>query len=52
MDDYVATEVFYQKNEDGSLTVDLMEHEQFLAVRERDGKRDKQGRFCFFRLQS
>lgn len=32
-----ATEIFYMKNEDGSLTADDMSHEQFLAIRDEKG---------------
>lgn len=46
-EDCVATEVFYQKNEDGSLTVDPMEHEQFLAVRLRYENGNSRGFFIF-----
>lgn len=46
-DDYVPTEAFYQLNEDGSLTVDPMEHEQFLTVRVRDEEGKSRGIFIF-----
>lgn len=41
--DAPSTEVFYSKNPDGSLTPDPMEHEQFLAIRDRDAQGASQG---------
>ncbi len=41
------TEVFYIKNEDGSMTADPMDHEQFLAIRERDEYGNSKGVFVF-----
>jgi 7,8-dihydropterin-6-yl-methyl-4-(beta-D-ribofuranosyl)aminobenzene 5'-phosphate synthase len=46
-DGVLPTETFYIKNEDGSLTVDAMEHEQFLAIRVRDGSGKGRGIFIF-----
>lgn len=46
-DEDLPTESFYIKNADGSLTVDPMEHEQFLAVRVRDGEGKSRGVFLF-----
>jgi 7,8-dihydropterin-6-yl-methyl-4-(beta-D-ribofuranosyl)aminobenzene 5'-phosphate synthase len=45
--DFTPTERFFRKNEDGSLTADPMEHEQFLAVRVRDHNGQSQGYFVF-----
>jgi len=47
MEDCTPTEVFYRKNEDGSLTTDLMEHEQFLAIRVPDENGKSRGFFLF-----
>ena len=47
IESYVSTESFYIKNTDGSLTADPMEHEQFLAVRVRDGWGKSKGVFIF-----
>ena len=49
---YGSTETFYIKDGDGSLKPDPMTHEQFLAIRERDGDGRSKGVFVFFRLQS
>lgn len=46
-EDCVPTEAFYIKNEDGSLTVDPMEHEQFLAIRVPDENGKSRGIFLF-----
>lgn len=46
-DGFFPTEPFYIKNADGSLTVDPMEHEQFLAVRVRSGEGKSKGVFLF-----
>mgnify|MGYP000927256557 CR=1 FL=1 len=46
-DDCAPTESFYSRNADGSLTADPMEHEQFLAVRVRDGAGKSKGIFLF-----
>lgn len=46
-DGVIPTESFYIKNADGSLTVDPMEHEQFLAVRLWDEKEKSKGVFLF-----
>jgi len=47
MKDCIPTEAFYLKNEDGSLTADPMEHEQFLAIRVPDEKGKSRGFFLF-----
>lgn len=44
---YTTTEAFYIKHEDGSFTVDPMEHEQFMAVRLRDQNGNSRGIFIF-----
>ncbi|MDD3170128.1 MAG: MBL fold metallo-hydrolase [Eubacteriales bacterium] len=46
-DDYVPTETFFLKNEDGSLSADCMEHEQFLSIRLRDKNGKSRGIFVF-----
>jgi 7,8-dihydropterin-6-yl-methyl-4-(beta-D-ribofuranosyl)aminobenzene 5'-phosphate synthase len=46
-DGFLPTEPFYIKNSDGSMTVDPMDHEQFLAVRLRDGEGKSRGVFLF-----
>lgn len=46
-DDTEMTDIFYLKHEDGSMTVDSMDHEQFLAVRERDENGISRGIFVF-----
>ena len=46
-DGVFMTESFYIKSPDGSLTVDPMEHEQFLAVRLRGGEGKSNGVFLF-----
>lgn len=43
----VSTETFYIKNPDGSLTPDPMDHEQFLAIRDRDLQGNSQGIVLF-----
>lgn len=45
--DFQPAEVFYRKDEEGNLTVDAMEHEQFLAVRVRDAEGVSKGIFIF-----
>ena len=47
IEDSIPTETFYLKNEDGSLTIDSMEHEQFLAIRVPDRKGNSRGFFLF-----
>lgn len=47
LDDFQPTETFYIKSEDGSLLPDPMEHEQFLAVRQRDDGGRSKGIFLF-----
>ncbi len=47
IDGYSPTETFYIKNQDGSLTPDIMEHEQFLAIRVRDDYGQSKGIFIF-----
>lgn len=47
IEDCIPTETFYLKNEDGSLTIDPMEHEQFLAIRVPDRKGNSRGFFLF-----
>jgi 7,8-dihydropterin-6-yl-methyl-4-(beta-D-ribofuranosyl)aminobenzene 5'-phosphate synthase len=47
IEDYIPTEAFYLKNEDGSLSVDPMEHEQFLAIRALDEDGKSRGFFVF-----
>lgn len=44
---YIPTEAFYIKQEDGSLTADPMEHEQFLAIRANDDHGKSKGIFIF-----
>lgn len=46
-DDFSPTEPFYIKNEDGSFTEDSMDHEQFLAIRERDENGKSKGVYIF-----
>lgn len=46
-DGVLPTESFYIKNPDGSLTVDPMAHEQFLAIRDRDSDGKSRGIFIF-----
>ncbi len=46
-DDFSPTEPFYIKNEDGSFTEDAMDHEQFLAIRERDEYGKSKGVYIF-----
>ena len=43
----VSTETFYIKNPDGSLPPDPMDHEQFLAIRDRDAQGNSQGIVLF-----
>jgi 7,8-dihydropterin-6-yl-methyl-4-(beta-D-ribofuranosyl)aminobenzene 5'-phosphate synthase len=45
--DFYSTETFYIKSEDGSLSEDPMNHEQFLAIRERDEQGRSKGVFVF-----
>ena len=47
IEDHIPTETFYLKNEDGSLTTDPMEHEQFLAIRVPDKNGNSRGFFLF-----
>lgn len=46
-DDAEMTDLFYIKNKDGGMTQDPMDHEQFLAVRERDESGKSRGIFVF-----
>ncbi len=47
VNDSEITDIFYLKQKDGSLTEDPMDHEQFLAVRERDENGVSRGIFVF-----
>lgn len=46
-DNAASTESFYIRNADGSLTVDPMEHEQFLTIRVRNAEGKSRGIFIF-----